>query len=533
MLKAFGESRHTVSTGFAGNTDDVLDIGSRRELFVDHLLIDRLEGAALKIQEPRPAGVAVSYDQPWETSIAFWTTVIKDGDMYRMYYRGANVGPAPWMMSPKPRPPTATCYAESDDGISWTKPDMGMVELGGSKRNNAILPGRPIYRFSPFLDTKPDVFADERYKAVAAGDHGLIGYASGDGIDWRRLRQEPIVLGALENNFDSQNVAFWSEAEDCYVAYMRHTVGGRRSTSRATSPDFLEWSDQTLMSYSDTGSTTPSQHLYTNQTQPYFRAPHIYVSMPGRIHFGRRLLTVDQARFYETQVDHDLYGGAGDISDGVLLTSRAGTTRYDFTFKESFVRPGPGNQNWTSRCNYPALGVVQTGPAEMSMYVQRQHGQRTAHLERLTLRLDGFASLSAPYAGGQAVTKALTFAGRYLELNYATSAAGNIRVEVQDENGRPIPGYTLEECPYIVGDELSRHVGWDRRAVRDPLPETGAPIEAMSDDSSVAREEGPVLREAPSDLGRLAGRQAGKPVRLRFVIKDADLFSIRFVPGAP
>ena len=516
-----------MSTGSAGNAEDVLDIGSRRELFVDHLLVDRLEGASLKLHEPRPAGVAVSYDQPWETAIAFWTTVLQDGDIYRMYYRGANVGPDP----PKPRPPTATCYAESTDGIGWTKPEMGLVELDGSKRNNAILPARPIYRFSPFLDTKPGVAPEERYKSVAARgpEPGLMGYVSGDGVHWRGLRQEPIVPGALDNNFDSQNVAFWSEAEGCYVAYMRHSVGGRRSTSRATSPDFLEWSDQALMSYSDTGSTTPSQHLYTNQTQPYFRAPHIYISMPGRIHFGRRLLTVDQARFYETQVDHDLYGGAGDISDGVLLTSRAGTTRYDFTFKESFVRPGPGNENWTSRCNYPALGMVQTGPAEMSMYVQRRHGQRTAHLERLTLRLDGFASINAPYAGGQAVTKPLTFAGRYLELNYATSAAGSIRVEVQDQNGQPISGYALEECPYIVGDELSRQVGWDRQAVRDPLPETGAPVEAMRNDSGVAREEGPVLREAPSDLGALAGR----PVRLRFVMKDADLFSIRFVPGAP
>ena len=512
----------------ATGEDQVLDIGSRRELFVDHYLIDTLHGATLELQEPRSAGVAVEYDRPWESSIAFYTTVLKDGGVYRMYYRAANLAFNPTSHPDDHLLPSANCYAESADGISWTKPELGLVELRGSKRNNAILPGRPVYPFSPFVDLKPGVPYEERYKSLARHVGGsqrhLMGYGSADGVHWRLLSDEPILPQTLENNFDSQNVAFWSDAEGSYVAYMRHMVGGRRSTSRATSDDFLDWSEQTLMSYSDTGTTTPSQHLYTNQTQPYFRAPHIYVAMPGRIHFGRRLLSADQARFFESEVE-PIAGGAGDVSDGVLLTSRAGSTRYDFTFKESFVRPGPGDGNWISRCNYPALGVVQTGPAEMSMYVQRQYGQTTAHLERMTLRLDGFASLNAPYAGGEMVTKPLTFEGRYLELNYATSAAGSIRVEVQDPSGRPITGYTLEECPYIFGDELSRYVGWDSQAVRDPLPETGAPIEAMKRDSEIAFKGGPVLREAPSDLGQVAGT----PVRLRFVMKDADLFSLLFV----
>ena len=278
----------------AEHKDDVLDIGSRRELFVDELLIDRMEGATLRLQEPRPGGVAIERDRSWEGPQAFfYATVLKDGDVYRMYYRSSAMG-------------SATCYAESADGTSWTKPELGLLELEGSKGNNAIVPGRPAYQFCPFVDTRPGVAAEDRYKAVARDAsrpyQGLIAYLSGDGVHWRRLREEPIVPFALENNFDSQNVAFWSETEGRYVAYMRHMVGGRRSTSRATSEDFLNWSEQTPMSYSDTGSTTPSQHLYTNQTQPYFRAPHIYISMPGRMHFGRRLLSADEADLY-TQLD--------------------------------------------------------------------------------------------------------------------------------------------------------------------------------------------------------------------------------------
>jgi hypothetical protein len=282
---------------------------------------------------------------------------------------------------------------------------------------------------------------------------------------------------------------FWSEVENCYVLYARHMVGGDRirSTARATSIDFLNWTEQTPMTFSDTGSPTPSAHFYTNQTQPYFRAPHIYVSLPGRIHFGRRALTDAQ----DTVVCPDpISGGGSDISDGVLLTTQAGTTEYDFTFRESFVRPGIGYGNWTSRTNYPALGVVQTGQSEMSLYVQRNYDQRTAHLQRLTLRLDGFSSVNAPYTGGEMVSRPLIFSGAHLEINYSTSAAGGIRVEIQNPDGVPIDGYTLDECPEIIGDEISRVVYW----------------------------------AGGSDLGELAGR----PICLRFVMKDADLFSLRF-----
>ena len=172
------------------------------------------------------------------------------------------------------------------------------------------------------------------------------------------------------------------------------------------------------------------------------------------------------------------------------MTTRAGTTHYDFTFKESFIRPGIGYSNWTSRTNYPALGVVQTGASEMSLYVQRDYDQQTAHLDRMTLRIDGFASVNAPYTGGEMVTKPFRFSGKELELNYSTSAAGSIRIEIQEPNGVPIAGYTLDECPEIIGDELERIVRW----------------------------------EGGGNLSKLTGTS----VRLRFVMKDADLFSMRF-----
>ncbi len=469
------------ATGNAGDQPEAIPIGSQRELFVDKLLIDKLDGVRLKLHTPRPGGVALRFDGPADERFCFYTTVLKDGDTYRMYYRG-HPG-TNWLES-------VTCYAESSDGKHWTKPNLGLVEVNGSRENNAILPTGEA--FGAFLDTRPGVPEDERFKAnmVTRRDRklvGLMGYVSGDGIHWREVQDELLLSSTLPNHFDSQNVMFWSEVEQCYVIYARHSVGGKRATARATSTDFLNWSDFTLMSYSDTQSTTPSQHLYTNQTQPYFRAPHIYMSLAGRFQAGRRALTDEQAQAVDV---HTGGGGARDIADGVFLTSRAGSTEYDFEFRESFVRPGIGLSNWTSRNNYPVCGIVPTGPHEMSLYVQRDYGQPTAYLERMTLRTDGFVSVCAPFDGGELLTKPLEFSGDRLSLNYATSAAGGLRVEIQDAAGQPLPGFTLDDCAEIIGDEIDRVVHW----------------------------------KGGSDVSPLAGQ----PVRLRFVMQDADLYAIQF-----
>src|SRR5688500_8071923 len=169
------------------------------------------------------------------------------------------------------------------------------------------------------------------------------------------------------------------------------------------------------------------------------------------------------------------------------MSSRGGD-RYDRTFLGALIRPGIGIENWVSRTNYPALNVVQTGPTEMSLYVNQNYGQPTAHLRRYSLRLDGFASVRADYDGGEMLTRPLDFRGSKLLLNFATSAAGGIRVELQDERGTPLPGFALDDCQEVIGNEIERAVSWKGGDLRD---------------------------------------LAGKPVRLRFVMKDADLYALR------
>jgi ATP-dependent Clp protease ATP-binding subunit ClpA len=503
-----GDEEASVNAGVAEKPMEnaFIDIGTRREIFVDDYLIDSLDGTSLKLQTPQPAGAAVTYNDPWEDS-SFYTTVLKDGDLFRMYYRGR-------------LPDWSCCYAESDDGVNWIKPNLGMVEYDGSTDNNIFL--AKATTFFPFIDARPGVPAEERFKANAAErgspQGGLMGYVSADGIHWRKLGDEPIVpiiwplesggWAGRENSYDSHNIMFWSEVEECYVLFARHMTGGRRSTMRSATSDFRKWPEPTLMTYSDTGSTTPSAHLYTNGTQPYFRAPHIYISLPGRIFFTdaehvvreddiadaeARVVSLELLEFCGENMSLGPWHGrvpAGDYSDGVLLTTRAGSTHYDFRFQESFIRPGIGLANWTTRNNYPACGIIQTSPTEMTVFVQRHYTQKTAYLERLTLRLDGFASVNAPHASGMMLTKPFVFTGKQLEINYSTSAAGSIRVGLQHPDGAEVEGRALADCPAMTGDSIDQVVRWG----------------------------------GDSDVSAMSG----KPVRLNFAMKDADLFSLRF-----
>ena len=459
--------------------DKAIELGSRRELFVDGFLIEEMHGnARLRMHHPQSGGVAMPFDQPWEGAFSGYCTVVKAGDRYRLYYRG-------WGDS-NAHPDAVACVAESSDGITFERPNLGLYEVKGSRKNNVILADDPaVHNFAPMVDDNPNAAADQRYKALAdnreAGKRGLGAFVSADGVQWKRLVDGPVIT---KGAFDSQNVPFWSTSEGCYLCYFRVFVNKVRSVARTRSDDFVHWTEPVQMGY---GDTTPEQ-LYTNQTLPYYRAPHIYVALPGRFMHNLQILSDEEATAFGVH-DHRGRGYWLDCADAVFMTTRGGN-QYDRTFMEAFVRPGRDRRNWTSRCNYPARGIVQTGDDEMSMYIERYNAQDAKFLERLTMRLDGFASLYGGYTPGWAQTKPLTFAGSQLTVNYETSAAGRLRVEIQDEQGKALPGYSLDDCDPLIGDEVECTVSWQKS----------------------------------TDLAALTGR----PVRLSFELKDADLYSIRF-----
>jgi len=342
------------STLFAG---EVLNLGSRRELFVDHFLIEKLSGVQLKLHEPRREGVAVRFDRSWEGGFSGYTTVIKDGPLYRMYYRGLPIAGRDGSEN------EVVCYAESKDGIAWTKPNLGLFEIRGTRENNAVLTNAPYaHNFSPFLDDRPDAPAAEKYKALAGTSKtGLHAFKSSDGVRWSELQAEAVFSKGM---FDSQNVAFWSASEQQYVCYFRTfkkiDQEGFRWISRTTSKDFLHWTEPVEMEFGN----TPPEHLYTNGTHPYFRAPHIYIALAKRFFPSKAALPAEAAK---ALVSNPAYRVAS--SDSVFMTTRGGG-HYDRTFMEAFIRPGSTTTRprWASclrmraRCSSIGCRIMRNRP---------------------------------------------------------------------------------------------------------------------------------------------------------------------------
>ena len=173
--------------GGPARAQDPIDVGSRRELFVDDYLVERLTGKAeLRLHRPTAREVAIVHDKPWEGNICFYHTVFRDGDRCRMYYRGAHHDWTTRRVTHQ-----VVCYAESQDGISWTKPELGVVEFDGSKKNNVIWDGLGSHNFAPFKDANPACKPEAAYKAIASGKGGLYPFQSPDGVHWSMASDSP------------------------------------------------------------------------------------------------------------------------------------------------------------------------------------------------------------------------------------------------------------------------------------------------------------------------------------------------------
>ena len=487
------------------NPNAPVNIGTDRQLFVDKFWIDGAKGTTRVLHEPVREAPAIMADRPWDMSPCAGA-FIRDGGRFRGWYRTdhdpntiVRRGGHPTAMDPRGYPDATTAYVESVDGINWEKPNLGLYEIDGSSENNAVWIG-PGANMVPFKDPNPDARDDERYKAIVR-TFDLLALGSPDGINWHLLQNEPILT---DGPFDSTNVSFWDYLLGQYVVYARavgnpdgsvyydreqdrfeptvtgaviektkgHEFGGGvRWIRRATSKDFRSWSELEPI---DTGGT-PDEHFYTNACVQYERAPGTYLMFPSRF-------------VVERTPDPEWTRSPG-VNDIVFMSSRDGL-HFDRSLKEAFIRPGLDQRNWHDRGVYIETGILQTSPTELSLYGMENSHLPSQRIRRYSLRMDGFVSVNAGYSGGEFTTRPLTFTGGELELNYSTSAVGSVRVEIEDAEGHSIPGYGLADCPEKFGDEIEGVMSWN----------------------------------AGSGVGDLAGR----PIRLRFILRDADLYAFRF-----
>lgn len=466
-----------------------IDIGSRRELVIDNELIERRTGdARLQLQRPVAREVVMVHDSPWEGTGCGYHTLFRDGEIVRMYYIAAQLTNEDG--SRFADHPNFVCYAESRDGRVWTKPNLGLVEFQGSKQNNIILSATGLDNFSAFRDLSPECRPGEEYKGVSSGPGGLFALKSSDGIHWSRVKEQPVIT---KGTFDTHNVAFWDSGRKQYWAYVRDFHQGIRDIRFSTSNDFLTWTEPQLLTYDN----SPDEPLYTNGIIPYPRAPHIFVGFPTR-YTERAISPVleslpDWPHRQARMKIQPRFGTA--ITDGLFMSSRNGQSFQ--RWGEAIVRPGiERKNNWLYGDGYQNWGLVETAaddpdaPNELSVYFVEDNWKRATRLRRYTFRVDGFVSLNAPLSAGEMVTKPIRFQGKQLSLNFSTSGAGGILVELQDTNGKAIPGFAIADCYEQFGDTLDRRILW----------KSGKDVSELSD----------------------------TPVRLKFLLKDADLFSWKF-----
>ncbi|MBM79832.1 MAG: hypothetical protein CMJ78_04475 [Planctomycetaceae bacterium] len=429
-----------IAVVFVGNAsltlaDQPVDVGSRLELFVDDHLISKTEGDVVQhLVRPKPEEVVFETGESWEGNTSGYYTFFRDGDLYRMIYRG-------WQHDEqkKAEHKEITCYAESKDGRTWVKPKLGLFEWEGSKDNNIVWMEIGTHNFTAFRDDNPATSKEARFKAFGGGRGGLIAFQSPDCIHWKVIRDKPVITHGA---FDSQNLAFWDTDRREYRAYWRFFTkgttsqkvwkpGGFRAIRTATSKDFIKWESEADLTYP---KGTPDEHLYTNAIQKYFRAPHLFLGFPTR------------------------YESKSQQVEPIFMASRDGV--HFKRYKDAVVpRTAPKDRNH-NRSNYMTWGMFQLPgkSKEIAVYATENYYERTpGRIRRFTYRVDGFVALRSGTNGGSVLTKPLKYKGQQLRLNYVVNNGGQLTVKLYDAKGQQIG-----QSKPITGDAVDAVVDWQQ-----------------------------------------------------------------------
>ncbi|MEN9938243.1 MAG: hypothetical protein RLZZ387_4822 [Chloroflexota bacterium] len=430
--------------------------------------------------DPSPLLVA---EHPWESFVNVYCTLFEDEGRMRLYYEPHVTKEDGATDDLK----AMLAYAESSDGITWTKPRVGKLSFRGSTDNNLVFGlepalGRGAHGATVFKDASAP--PDARYKLIhmgrEEGRYRVFGAVSPDGLSWTALR-EPLLDGYIS---DTQTVVRFDERKGRYVGYFRgwthqaHAPGvhGRRAISYAETDDFGRWPTPEII-VAPEAYDPPDVDIYTNS----------YVPWPG---------TADAHLMFPAY-----YLRAKDILEVHLLTSRDGV-RWERPWRTPLIgagEPGSGREGGV----YAGCGLVETragrlmlpiGPKiqthNQSHFAEGRATQDRGMLRQAVWRPDGLTSLEAETEGG-CTTFVLVFEGNRLRVNIWTRFGGEARFELADPSGEPIAGHSFAECDPLSGDLPARDVTWGGNADLSPW--------------------------------------SGKPVRLRIRLKRARLHALQFV----
>jgi len=483
----------------------VIDVGSRKQLFIDDRFIASSRGVEMVMNRPyRDGQVLLAADQPWEQGhfIGVYSSVLKEQGKVKIWYdlrRPSPGGPYDYELR--------VCYAESENGIDFSKPQLGLHEVDGSTANNVVMPGING-GCSVWID--PHAPPHERYKNQAkvypSGQFHM--HSSPDGLRWKLFAK----LEPGPGGWDTQSVVFWDPVPQRYALYTRRwfrkepAIESYRTVRRLESDDLRNWDNQSIVMEADeidlathkTPTGQPPVDYYGADVFKYSEAEDVYVMLAQAFwHWSER-------KPDEGPVGVDRSGHLGPSTFDVrLAVSRDGKRFQRAGNRKPFLATGAEGQ-FDSRFVWAMPHPVRMGDSLWFYYVggNRDHdfiidasanGRHLTGISRAVLRLDGFVSVDADYTGGEITTPPIRFAGNRLELNVETSGGGSVLVEMLDENQQPLPGYSKADAHAVQGDSVRMPVRWK-----------------TTDDVS---------------------RHADRSVRLRFHMQDCKLYAFQFSNG--
>ena len=505
----------------------VIHLGTKREMFWNNYLVDdALTTAQNRMQKPTCVGPVKWLGEKVEEGSISYPCIMRDDKGYRMYYVAWHQEQSEFTDEEIVAAVSRVCVLESQDGMNWTRPNVGLYEFDGNKDNNIVIP-HTDFRDNAFVfyDTNPNCPPEEKYKCFVDGipakneeerrrpgamKRGLWYYYSADGYKFNCYG-----LVHVCGNYDTLNTARWDGEK--YVAYIRnyhnfpmeHASGaitidgiedinehvipqpeknlGIRDIRVMYSDDFRNWSRPERIQFNDDLDIP----MYTNNVIVYDRAPHILIGMPVR-YCERKKWTENFAQMPRVDFRQEMIAAGTPreglaITDCIFMWSRDGL-HWDRSM-ESFMTPRYEKKyNWVYGDCYPSYGYIDTGDEYLNFYTIEYSSvdESAKPLMLHKIRKDGFGCY---WSGGKEevlVTKPITFEGSKLHLNFEGSAYGHLYVEVLSADGKTSFGKSFE----IFGDNIDR---------------------------VVTLEDG-------SDFSQFAG----KPVRLKFSMLDTKLYSLKF-----
>lgn len=447
-------------TRAASDTKSLNDLTGPWQLMVDDYCVAEKTNVVRTYHpfEKHPGNPVLTYDRPWEgTNIYLYGTVLPDesGRGFRMWYHAL----------PGDGDAYRLLYATSDDGIKWHKPNLGVVEYKGSKNNNIFIRRGKRDHIPSVIHTPWEKDPGRRYKMINFdGDPAKNGYVcafSPDGLHWTDASAKPVFSkGGDVSQF------LWDPHAGQYLGFVKNNVNvsgmRRRAVARTASKNILSWADPQLVLVPDT---------FDDRWAKGIQRTHFY----GLSAFAYESMYLGFLWVFRATDDEGYFDGPVHLE---LVTSRDGVR----WFREEGERP-------------PILELGKDGTWDDGMHYTPQHpllvdgklwlyygGFDCTHaapapwhgsIGLAMLRKDGFASLDAGEKTGIILTKKLAKTAGPLRLNYQCRAGGSIRVETLDAEGKPLSGYTRDDCKPLTGDNLDQTVTWNNRS---ELPVADAPI---------------------------------------------------------